>query len=259
MADLFSGQTMTYAAKFQYDAGGAFNFIIPFKYDKVAVYNYTSWGNTSVRPLSVFFRGFPSGDALQEEVIVDNGGTGEKNLILETTNGFTVADTDASAPSYFATITGVSQADPCVVTTSPAHGYQTDQIVRITDLGSDMPTARGMDQINNKRFQITVLSSTTFSLQDPVTGENIDSTAYTAYVSGGRATLETRVLSLNNPQVSPYNVTPYVPNPYEYNAPVYQLTFGSAIFDGASDNDIFYFEAIKYGQFVDLGDLANLR
>ena len=49
------------------------------------------------------------------------------------------------------------------------------------------------------------------------------------------------------------------PEAYAYLPVVYKLTFGTGIWTGASDGDIFYFEAIKYGQYVDLGDLANLR
>jgi hypothetical protein len=141
------------------------------------------------------------------------------------------------------------------VTTSTAHGYQTDQIVRITDLGSDMPTPRGMGQINNKRFKIVVLNSTTFSLYDPVSGDAVNSSSYTTYVTGGRVDLETRVISLNNPQVSPYAVTPYVPTTFTYDPIEYKLTAGTSVMGG--DGDVFLIEVYKWGQLVNLGDLLT--
>jgi len=247
MSDLFLGQTMTYRATFEYDAGGAYTFTLPFQADKVAVYNYTSWSDVGAEPCSVWFRGMPAGDALQWQVIADNGATGGENLLLETTNGFTSADTAGGATSYRRAISAVSLADPCVVTTSTAHGYSTGQIVRITDLGNVGPnaTARGADELNNNRYKIVVVDTTNFSLQDPVSGEDVDSTAFTAYVSGGSVVLETRELS--NPAA------------YDYAAVSYRLTFGTSIFGGAADGDVFYFEAMKFGQLEDLGDLANLR
>jgi hypothetical protein len=246
MTDLFLGQTCSYATTFEYDAGGAYTFTFPWQPDKVAVYNYTSWADTGAEPASIWFRGMPAGDALQwQRIIADGGSAG--NLLLETTNGFTQANTTGGVTAYRADISGVTQADPCVITTSAAHGYSTGQIVRITDLGDVGPnaTARGMNQLNNNRYKIVVLTTTTFSLQDPVSGEDIDSSAYTAYVSGGRVVLETRVIG--------------DPEAYAYLDVVYRLTLGTAVFGGASDGDIFYMEALKYGEWEDLGDLANLR
>jgi hypothetical protein len=247
MSDLFRGQTMTYAQQFTYDAGGAFTFTIPFQADKISIYNYTSWADTSGTPLSVWFRGMPAGDALQWLVIADNGGTGNKNVALETTNGYTVADTSGGVTDYKFDISAVSAADPCEVTTSASHGYSTGQLVRITDLGDVGPNAaaRGMQEINNLRFKIVVTAATTFTLQDPISGDDIDSTAYTAYVSGGRVTLESR--ALNDPEA------------FAYLPVIYKITAGSAIFTGASDADVMFIEAIKFGEFGDLGNLADLR
>lgn len=248
MSDLFQGQTMTYGAKFISD-GSAHTFTFPFQPDKVTFYNYTKYGTSDTFVQSTWFRGFPAGDALQIGV----GTAPAAKIALETTNGFTVADTAGGQESMHATISGITQADPCVITHS-TYSFQTNQIIRITDLGSDMPTDRGMNQLNNNRYRIVVLGATTFSLKDVITGEPIDSTAFTAYVTGGRITLETAVISLNNPQVSPYAVTPYLPNPFEYSAIDYKLTAGSSIM--GADSDVFYIEAVKFGEYVDLGDIA---
>ena len=246
MADLFEGQTMTYGAQFEFDTATAFTFTLPFQADKVQVWNYTSFADTGAEPVSVWFRGMPAGDAMQWQRIIADGGSAP-NLLLETTNGFTVADTSGGVTAYRSLISAVSKADPCVITTTAVHGLTTGQIVRITDLGNVGPNAaaRGMDELNNNRYKIVVTSTTEFSLQDVISGEDIDSTSFTTWVSGGRVVLEIRELG--------------DPEAYAFLPVVYKLTFGTAIFGGASDGDIFYFEASKFGQFVDLGDLAALR
>jgi len=121
--------------------------------------------------------------------------------------------------AYRADISGVTLAKPCVITTAAVHGYQTNQVVTLSDLGNEMPTARGATQLNDRRFRILVVDTTSFQLWDVVTGEEIDSTNYEAWVSGGNVNLQTRVLALNNPQQRPYSETsPYDSNPYLYEA-----------------------------------------
>ena len=149
----------------------------------------------------------------------------------------------------------MSAADPCVVTTSTAHGYQTNQQVKITDLGDVGVTNRGMEELDGKTFGITVINTTTFSLYDVSTGDPIDSTSYTAYVSGGSVIMISRVISLNNPQQSPYLTTPYVPTTLTYNAPTYALTTGTSVM--GADGDAFLIECYKWGQVTDLGDLLT--
>lgn len=241
---------MTYGGKF-ISAGTAHTFTFPFQPDKVKFYNYTKSATSDTYVESMWFRGFPAGDAILKGLATSPAA----KMTLETTNGFTVADTSGGVSSRHATISGITAADPCVVTHS-AYTFQTNQIVRLTDLGEIGPgvAARGMDQLNNNRYRIVVLTSTTFSLKDVVTGEPIDSSAFTAYVSGGRIALESAVISLNNPQVSPYsNSNPYDPNPFAYDPIEYKLTAGSAVM--GADGDQFYIEAFKYGQYEDLGDL----
>ena len=254
MSDLFQGQTMTEAYKF-ISAAAAHTFTFNFQPDKVTFYNLTDWTSTAGGlPISVWFRDQTTAAHAYQQKVIDSAAAQSFNFVDLTTNGFTVADTDGGQASMHATISGITAADPCVITHS-AYTFQTNQIVRITDLGSDMPTARGMGQLNNNRYRIVVLGATTFSLKDVITGEPIDSTSFTAYVTGGRIALETAVISLNNPQVTPYsNTSPYDPNPFSYDPVLYKLTAGTSVMGG--DNDVFLIEVIKYGQITDLGDLA---
>lgn len=87
-------------------------------------------------------------------------------------------------------ITGATQANPCVIT-SIAHGFSTGDYIYIGDVV-------GMTQLNGKYCKVTNLTADTFSLQDQ-DGNNINSTAFTAYSSGGNAS---RVLQI----VTPYLV-----------------------------------------------------
>jgi len=232
MADLFLGQTCTEAYKF-ISAGTAHTFTFNFQPDKVVFNNLTKWTATAAgKPISVWFRDQTTAAHAFQQQVIDSAAAQSFNFLDTSANGFTNADLAGGAPAYRANIQSISQADPCVITTSAAHGFQSDQIVRITDLGYIGPgvAARGMDQLNNNRYLITVLTSTTFSLRDVITDEPIDSTSFTAYVSGGKCDIETRVITLNNPQTSPYSASnPYNPNPFVYDAPTYRLTAGISV------------------------------
>lgn len=257
MSDLFQGQTMTHRFDF-ISAGTAHTFTFDFQPDKVVFYNLTKWGTTSAFPISTWFRSLTSsGDAYQQKVIVDNGATATANFILEATNGFTVADTSGGVSNSVFNIDAISATDPCVVSTDGAHGFQTNQIVRFTDLGQVTSALnRGMGQLNNNRYKIVVIDADEFSLKDVITGEPVNALEYTAYISGGKVTLETHVNALNFPQVSPYsNLNPYNPNPYAYDPVTYKLTAGTAVM--GADGDQFVIELIKYGQVTDLGDLLT--
>ena len=258
MADLFLGQTCTEAYQF-ISAGTAHTFQFSWQADKVVFNNLSEWTATAGKiPVSVWFRGQTTSAQAYQQQVIDSAASSSFNFLNTSSNGFTDVSTAGGVPSFRANISAVTQADPCVVTTSAPHGFQSDQIVRITDLGNVGPgaPARGMDELNNNRFLITVLSSTTFSLRDVITDEPIDSTSFPAYVSGGKCDIETRVISLNNPQVYPYSqLNPYQANPFEYDPATFRLTAGSAVM--GSDGDVFLIEVYKWGQVTNLGDLLT--
>lgn len=255
MSDLFFGQTCTEAYKF-ISAGTAHTFTFNFQPDKVTFYNLSDWTATANGlPVSVWFRDQTTTAHAYQQQVIDSSAGASFNFLNTATNGFTVADLPGGQATSHATISAITQADPCVVTHS-TYTFQTNQIVRFTDLGETGVSDRGMGALNNNRYRIVVLSPTTFSLKDVTTGEPIDSTTFTAYVSGGRITLETHVISLNNPQVTPYsNASPYDPNPYQYDPITYRLTAGTSVM--GSDGDVFLIEVFKYGQVTDLGDLLT--
>lgn len=96
---------------------------------------------------------------------------------IDTLDGFTIWSTNyASASAVYGTpitISGITQANPAVVTTG-THGLEDNQQVLIQSVV-------GMTEVNNREFTVRVLSATTFQLI------GINSTAFGGYSSGGTA------------------------------------------------------------------------
>jgi hypothetical protein len=85
-------------------------------------------------------------------------------------NGLQVLKGDAK------TITGATQANPVVITSS-SHGYSNGDEIYLDGVG-------GMTELNGRNYIVANSASGTYSLQD-LFGNDVDSTAYTAYTSGG--------------------------------------------------------------------------
>lgn len=85
------------------------------------------------------------------------------------------------------TITNITQADPAVVT-STSHGFSNGEEVAISGVV-------GMTEVNGRNFKVANVAANTFELQT-MDGTDLDSTAFTAYSSGGTAS---RVYTLVTP------------------------------------------------------------
>ena len=80
------------------------------------------------------------------------------------------------------TVSGVTKANPGVVTTSTDHGYTEGDFVTFTNIG-------GMTQLNGNVYKVgTVGSSTTFNLQD-ASGTNLNTGSYGTFSAGGSDTV----------------------------------------------------------------------
>lgn len=75
-------------------------------------------------------------------------------------------------------ITAATQASPCVITTG-THSMTAGDHIYIASVS-------GMTELNGRRYQVGTPSTTTLSLLD-TSGNNVDSSAFTAYTSGGTA------------------------------------------------------------------------
>lgn len=74
------------------------------------------------------------------------------------------------------TITAATKANPAVIT-SNSHGYSNGDEIYLTSVG-------GMTELNGRNYIVANASTNTYSLKD-LFGNNINSTNYTTYTSGG--------------------------------------------------------------------------
>jgi len=105
----------------------------------------------------------------------------EETYILEFTPGLLriYEDGNLTLNTSSATITGATQADPVVIS-STAHGFSDGDQVRITGVV-------GMTELNVRFFTVRNPNANDFELED-LFGNTVDGTGFTAYSSGGAAT-----------------------------------------------------------------------
>lgn len=195
-------------------AGAAHNFEIGFVPTKVTVTNHTKWATDGTAVKFYWHTGDAAASALAE--IADDTGI---NRSLITTNGITMYG-DTSYPSNQSVISAITAASPPVVTVASTGGWETGDTVVLRDV-------TGMTEVNGKRYKITVINTTTFSLQD------VDATGFSAYVSGGIA----------------YNVSKNVTD-----SGFVGVTLGTSVV-GAND-DIMVLECEAADAVENLGDIA---
>jgi len=88
-------------------------------------------------------------------------------MTVRVSNGATIAIESGSAAAV--TVTGITNANPAVVTTSAAHGLTTGDFAEMVS---------GWSRLNNKIVKVTMLTSTTFSI------DGLDATSTTIYPAG---------------------------------------------------------------------------
>lgn len=201
-------------------AGTAYTLVTPWQADKLEWYNYTKFGTNTQNLQGVWFRDFPTGDA-----VIINRGTTTLTSTLETTNGVTTANVPSAFADEHKVISTISTATPAVVTTSTNHGYSNNQRVVLTKIAGAVGSI-----LNNYTYVVQVLSATTFALYDTfgVPIPNIGT-----YTSGGQVTLAGPDLGIVNSQ------------------PVYALTLGTAVMGNA--NDVIYVQATKMNAYFNFG------
>lgn len=74
-------------------------------------------------------------------------------------------------------ISAITQANPCKVTTTGAHGLATGNLVWLSGIG-------GMTQLNNRFFRAVLVDADEFTLQEE-SGAAVNSVAYDAFTAGG--------------------------------------------------------------------------
>lgn len=106
----------------------------------------------------------------------------EQVYILEFTDSKLRIYEDASVTlnSSSKNITGITQDDPGVFTCA-THGFSTNDEIYIAGVV-------GMTELNGRFFRVVVVDPNTFTLKD-LYGDPLDTSGYTAYTSGGTATI----------------------------------------------------------------------
>lgn len=232
----FSSVTNSYGGYLQ-SGGVAYNLTLPFFPDKFEWYNYTKFGTNTNNIQGVWYRDMPAGDAL----IVARGTT-DLTSTLETTNGITNASTTGGFYNEHLVITGITTATPGVVTTSTNHNLSDNDRVQLTKI---IGTAAA--QLNNNQYVVRVLSANTFALYDVY---GIPVTVVGAYSSSGQVTKIGPLLGDPSQPVSPaYPHRAIIDYP-----PTAILTLGTAIM--GADNDVIYFTAWQFNNYVNRGDVA---
>jgi hypothetical protein len=228
--------TNTYAGYLKSE-GAAYNLQTPWQADKLEWYNYTKFGTDTNNVQGVWFRDFPAGDAL-----IITRGTTTLTSTLETTNGVTIANTAGGFTNQHLVMSGLTTATPGVVTTTTNHNLSDSDRVVITKVIGTVAA-----EVNNKTFVVDVLSATTFALYDTF---GLPITIVGSYSSSGQVTKISPALGdVTQP------VSPAVPQDSIIDYPVkYYLTLGTAIM--GADDDVIYFVAYKFNNYVNLGDVA---
>jgi hypothetical protein len=84
-------------------------------------------------------------------------------------------------------ITGITKATQAVVT-AVGHGFVDGDLV-------DIAGVEGMTEVNNLRFKVSDKTADTFKLKDAEDNTYINSSAYTAYISGGKVRKAVTIIS----------------------------------------------------------------
>lgn len=170
--------------------------------------------NTSIPVTSILPAVYITATAADgSNIVVSDSGqflTGNANLGLLMNPGAAPFGNTAATGGYldnFA-ITGATQANPCVLTTTTTFGV--GQLVTISGVG-------GMTQLNGNTYTVTAATPTTITI-------NVDSTSFTAYTAGGTVSGIKNYVNYLNGQIN--------------------VTFPSSVPDGTNINvQCYYFQS----------------
>lgn len=128
---------------------------------KFELFNYTnaaSTANPGVIKRAWWQQGMPAASYVG---VQNTDGAATDETVVSTTNGFTLVNTQTDAQLEApVTIMSISTAATPVVTTTAPHGYNTGDIVRLTN-------TTGALQIGGNDYVITVTAPTTFTINQP--------------------------------------------------------------------------------------------
>lgn len=162
--------------------GAAVSLSLGFVPDKFVVTNFTNSTDLTGVSQAVWIRNFSAnGSALLETLTA--GVAAYSNLA---SNGITPVNFGGNWQNTIYTITGISNANPGVVTVNPVN--PANSMVLANGMTVTISGVNGMSGLNTNRFVVTAISgstgSQTFVLYDTF-GNPVDTTSLGTYVSGG--------------------------------------------------------------------------
>jgi len=213
----------------------AVNLNLGFVPDRFTVTNYTK----TVAGSGVGFSEWINNVVASGKALISTYTAGAPVVTLLASNGITPVNAGGIWYNTNYTITGVSKANPGVVTLSsltPTGGQTLVNGDTITISG-----VVGMTQLNTNRYIVSGISGSTFTLYD-LFGNPVDTSAFGTYVSGGIANLisypaTAATINATTGQIT----TPGQPAGNQYDTGYQGVTLGTGVV--GSSNDVLYWEA----------------
>lgn len=199
--------------------------------DKFQIYNYTKWTSASGVNYSLWIKNVvPNGYAMIETVGVPS---------TITSNGITPVVLGGDWQNTIYTITGITNANPGVVTVASV--TPTNSMTLVNGMTVTISGVNGMTGLNTNRFIVSGLSGTTFNLYDTF-GNPVNTTALGTYTSGGQ--LDVISYPPTAPVLNPINgqvLVPGAPAGLQYDIGYEGVTLASGVL--GSNGDVLFWEA----------------
>lgn len=162
-------------------AAAAVNLNLGFIPDRVTVTNWTASATdaTAVFQSNFYRNATPAGYASQLTKTVTTGAVTQAPI---TSNGFTIIQLGGDWQSTQYTITGVTKANPGVVTVTSIS--PTNTLTLVNGMTVTISAVVGMTQLNENRYIVSGISGSTFTLYD-LFGNPVDTSGFGTWVSGG--------------------------------------------------------------------------
>lgn len=220
--------------------GAAVTIPLGFIPDKFVTTNWTALATDATAVVeSTFFRNVtPAANASRVSKTITTGALTQANV---TSNGFTAVTIGGNWLNTIYTVTGISNANPGVVTVNPVN--PANSMVLANGMTITISGVNGMSGLNSNRFVVSSISgatgSQTFSLYDTF-GNPVDTTSLGTYVSGGQ--LDVISYPPTAPVLNPTNgqvIVPGSPAGLQLDTGYQGMTLGTGVV-GANTNVIFW-------------------
>lgn len=210
------------------------------------VFTLTNYTKTSAAPASgVCFSQWLRNVSPNATAIIDTYTTGTAVRSILATNGITPVALGANWQNTTYTVTGISNANPGVVTVNPVN--PANSMVLANGMTVTISGVNGMTGLNTNRFIVSGLSgstgSQTFNLYDTF-GNPVNTTALGTFTSSPNAQLDVISYPPTAPTLNPVNgqvLIPGSPAGLQYDTGYQGVTLGSGVL--GANGDVLFWEA----------------